>query len=129
MNRLLVMFAYMTCDNNDVLSHANGLFHVSEDADIKEFRPRPSPSYYLQINGDVVFGVKGSLLHNYLLPRNCPRVTWYKGPDTTDEDKVCFLSPSPAKHIIALENEWYQQIKNTTKKAAEKFSGFLGKLS
>jgi len=114
MNMALGMFASMTYDNNDLLSRVNGIFHISEHPRIQEFRPRPSPSYYPQINGDVVFGIKGDLLHNYLLPRNCPRVSWYEGPDTTDEDKSRFVNSSLAKYVIAVENEWYWQIKNTT---------------
>jgi hypothetical protein len=103
----------MIYENHNMLLRANGIFHVSEDAGIKKFMPRPSPSYYPQINGDVVFGIKGGLLHNYLLPRNCPRVTWYEGPGTTDEDKLRFMNASTAKHVIAVENDWYRQIKTT----------------
>ena len=50
------------------------LFHISEEGGIDQFDPRPSPSFFAEIKGDVVFAISGKLLHNYLLPRDCPRV-------------------------------------------------------
>jgi hypothetical protein len=93
--------------------NTGGLFHVSEEAGIKLFEPRPSPSFFAEINSDVVFAISVKLLHNYLLPRNCPRVTFYAGPNTVDADKDRFIGRSAARHIIVVENAWYPRIKST----------------
>ncbi|MCW3128181.1 MAG: hypothetical protein JWO03_3839 [Bacteroidetes bacterium] len=88
------------------------LYHISEEPGIALFEPRPSPSAFDQIRGDVVFAVSGSLLHNYLLPRNCPRVTFYAGAQTTEGDKAAFLS-SGSKYVVAVELSWREAIRDT----------------
>jgi len=90
------------------------LFHISEQPGISIFSPRPSPSHFDSIKGDVVFAISDQLLHNYLLPRNCPRVTFYMGVNTTGADKQKFMNNTTAGHVIAIESDWYQQIKETT---------------
>ena len=90
------------------------LFHVSEDSGIKIFVPRPSPSYFEEINNPVVFSITDKLLHNYLLPRNCPRVTFYSKEDTTQEDRDKFFGPNTNQFVIAVENGWRETIKKTT---------------
>jgi hypothetical protein len=90
------------------------LFHISEQPGISIFTPRPSPSHFVNITGDVVFAISEELLHNYLLPRDCPRVTFYAGPNTGDNDKQRFISSSIASHVIIVENGWYERIKQTT---------------
>ena len=90
------------------------LFHISEQPGISIFTPRPSPSHFENITGDVVFAISDQLLHNYLLPRDCPRVTFYAGADTTDTDKQKFTGNATANHVVAVESGWYQQIKETT---------------
>jgi hypothetical protein len=104
----------MLSNHQDLLKSYNGLFHVSEEPGIKIFEPRPSPSFFAGISGDVVFAIDGKLLHNYLLPRDCPRVTYYPTPKTTDADKGKFIGHSAATHIVTVESAWYQQIKATT---------------
>jgi hypothetical protein len=49
------------------------LFHVSEEPAVAEFSPRPSQ--YTQ--DPVVWAVHDDKIRNYLLPRDCPRVTCY----------------------------------------------------
>jgi hypothetical protein len=90
------------------------LFHISEQPGISIFTPRPSPSHFNNITGDVVFAISDQLLHNYLLPRDCPRVTFYAGANTTDADKQRFMVNTTAGHIIVVESGWYQQIKEIT---------------
>jgi hypothetical protein len=94
--------------------HRPRLFHISEQPGISIFTPRPSPSHFDNITSDVVFAISEQLLHNYLLPRDCPRVTFYAGTNTTDEDKRLFMGNTTAGYVIAVENNWYQQIKQTT---------------
>jgi hypothetical protein len=89
------------------------LFHVSEEGGIDPFDPRPSPSFFSSIKGDVVFAISGRLLHNYLLPRDCPRVTYYAGPATSPEDRQRFLGHSRATHVVAIEAGWFRRVKET----------------
>jgi hypothetical protein len=92
----------------------NRLFHISEEGGIDQFEPRPSPSLFTEIKGDVVFAISGRLLHNYLLPRDCPRVTYYAGPATSPEDRQRFLGQSRATHVVAIEAGWFPRVKETT---------------
>ena len=48
------------------------LFHVSEEAGIRRFEPRPGADGQPR-----VWAITDARLHNYLLPRDCPRVTFY----------------------------------------------------
>jgi hypothetical protein len=104
----------MLLNHQDSSKNYNRLFHVSEEAGIQIFEPRPSPSFFKAITNDVVFAIDGKLLHNYLLPRDCPRVTYYATPATTDADKEKFIGVSNAAHIITIESGWYQRLKATT---------------
>ena len=79
------------------------LFHISEEPEIKIFHPRPSPQFYDSVKGDVVFAISEKLLHNYLLPRDCPRVTYYKGINTSEKDTAQFFGNSNADYIINVE--------------------------
>jgi Family of unknown function (DUF6886) len=99
---------------SDLTTRNDRLFHVSETAGINLFQPRQSPSYFPGITGNVVFAVSESLLHNYLLPRECPRVTWYAGSQTTNRDKNVFMLNTGARYTIVVEAGWYQRIKEAT---------------
>lgn len=90
------------------------LFHTSEEPDIKIFHPRPSPQLYKTIKNNVVFAVSEKLLHNYLLPRNCPRVTYYKGAHTSEEDLKKFFGESTKGYIINVEEAWKERIQKAT---------------
>ncbi|QMW01468.1 DUF6886 family protein [Spirosoma foliorum] len=90
------------------------LFHISEDPNIRLFKPRPSPTQYEKIKGDVVFAVNDTLLHNYFFPRDCPRVAYFRNEVTVEHDIESFFSTSLADYIITVEASWYYKIKNTT---------------
>ncbi|HLX67541.1 MAG TPA: hypothetical protein VKR41_11110 [Puia sp.] len=92
---------------------------MSEAGDIERFEPRPSPSHFDAITGDVVFAIAGHLLHNYLLPRDCPRVTYYANSATTLQDLDRFLSGSDATHVVAIETEWFHRVNTTVLYAYE----------
>ncbi len=82
------------------------LFHVSEESGIDRFEPRPSP----YADEPVVRAVDADRLRNYLLPRECPRVTYYAGPETTATDVERFLGSSPA--VIAVESAWLERVRS-----------------
>ncbi len=74
------------------------LFHISEEPGIERFEPRESD----YTNEPVVWAIEEARLCNYLLPRDCPRVTYYGGSQTSTEDVKQFLGSSPA--VIAIES-------------------------
>lgn len=82
------------------------LFHISEEADIGRFAPRAAGG------GDApaVWAIDDARLRNYLVPRECPRVTYYAGSETTPEDVQRFLSPSPA--VVAVESGWLGRLRS-----------------
>jgi hypothetical protein len=88
------------------------LYHVSETPDISIFHPKPSPQYYEDIKGNIVFAISETLLHNYLLPRDCPRVTFYAKSDSSMKDVEKHLGSS--KYVVAVESDWLQKIKQTS---------------
>ncbi len=78
--------------------------HVSEVADIQRFEPRPS-EYTVE---PVVWAIDIDRLHNYLVPRDCPRVTYYAGPQTSTADRERFLGSSAA--VVAIEQRWLERV-------------------
>jgi hypothetical protein len=82
------------------------LFHVSEEPGIERFEPRPSQN----ADEPVVWAVDADRLRNYLLPRECPRVTYYAGRETTAADVERFLGSSPA--VVAVESGWLERLRS-----------------
>lgn len=80
------------------------LCHISEESGIERFEPRPSP-YAAE---PVVWAIDADRLHNYLLPRDCPRVTYFAGLQTTNADIERFLGSSPA--VVAIESAWLERV-------------------
>ena len=88
------------------------LFHVSETPGIVRFEPRPPPSLDAGVTGDAVWAVAESHLVNFLLPRDCPRICFRAGPDTTEADRVRFLGE--ARIVVAVEEAWAARIAAAT---------------
>ena len=83
------------------------LFHVSEESGITRFEPRASE----YVSGLVVWAIEESRLCNYLVPRECPRVTYYAGAGASAVDVARFLGSSPA--VVAIESAWLERVKST----------------
>lgn len=90
------------------------VYHFSEEGGIGQFLPRPSPSDTCADRPPMVWGIDARLQPNYLLPRDCPRVTFYAGPQTTPADVERFLGLSTARHVVAVESRWLERIRSTT---------------
>ena len=88
------------------------LFHVSEEAGIVRFEPRPPPSPDAGVEGDAVWAVAGSHLVNFLTPRDCPRITFRAGPDTSEADRARFLAG--AERVVAFEQGWLERVRACT---------------
>jgi hypothetical protein len=82
------------------------LFHVSEDRGIQAFEPR-APARDMD---PVVWAIDENRLRNYLVPRECPRVTYYAGRETTDADVERFLGTSTA--VLAIERGWFERLRS-----------------
>ena len=82
------------------------LFHASEQAGIVRFDPRPVPSPDSGVTGAAVWAVDEPHLPNFILPRDCPRVTFGVGPGTSAEDRARFFAHSTARRIVAVESQW-----------------------
>jgi hypothetical protein len=80
------------------------LFHISEEAGITRFDPRPSE----YTDHPVVWAIDADRLHNYLVPRDCPRVTYYAGPRTTTADRERMLGLHAA--VVAIEDGWLERV-------------------
>ena len=82
------------------------VFHVSENPQIEVFEPRK-----VDATGEsLVWAIDDEHLRNYLVPRDCPRVTFYAGPGTTVADRERFLGGSPA--VVAIETEWFERVRS-----------------
>src|SRR5262245_59191997 len=82
------------------------LFDVSEESGIERFEPRPWP----YTDEPVVWAIDADRLRNYLLPRECPRLTYHAGRETTRADVDRFLGSSPA--VVAVESAWLKRLRS-----------------
>jgi hypothetical protein len=82
------------------------LFHFSDDPNIARFVPRPPPSASSGITDHVVWAVGARLRHNYLLPRDCPRVTFYPTGTSDPADLARLMGETDAGHVVAIETGW-----------------------
>jgi hypothetical protein len=86
----------------------NDLYHVSDEAGIRVFDPRPlKPG-----EEPLVWAIDADHLPNYLLPRDCPRVTFFAGPETSRDDAERFLLGTTANRIVAIESAWLERVRS-----------------
>jgi hypothetical protein len=86
------------------------LYHVSDRPGIERFEPRVSSSASARHHGSVVWAVDEAHLHNYLLPRDCPRVTFYATDDSSPEDIEALIGPGGGGHVVAIEAKWLPEV-------------------
>lgn len=89
------------------------LFHISQEESINKFIPRTHSRDDLDKTKKFVWSITEQCLPNYLTPRDCPRVTYHCGGQTTQEDIQKFFS-STSRHCVAIESSWYKQMCETT---------------
>ena len=80
------------------------LFHLSDDPAVAVFRPRRSD----YTEGAVVWAIEDAFLVNYLLPRECPRVCFRAGPQSTASDVSFWLGDDAV--VIAIEAGWLERL-------------------
>jgi hypothetical protein len=84
------------------------LFHVSETPGLTQFEPRVDAR-----GRNLVWAIAESRLHNYLLPRDCPRITYYATPATSAADRAAFFSATPAESVVVIEKRWLAALQTT----------------
>ncbi len=87
------------------------LYHVSEEPAIERFIPRPSPRNDAA-ERDAVWAIEDRLMHNYLLPRDCPRVTFYARDDSDPADVQRLMGETAAAYVVAIESAWYERARD-----------------
>ncbi|ASJ54127.1 hypothetical protein BP422_11565 [Brevibacillus formosus] len=88
------------------------LFHYSEDPAIAIFQPRAHPSH--PTLDPAVWAIDEERAPMYYLPRDCPRICFYKKADSVPADVERFLGLTSAKMVIAIESKWYPALTQTT---------------
>ncbi len=88
------------------------LYHVSEDVGIEHFEPRAHKTWPDLEPGVWVIG--GSHIRNYLLPRDCPRVTFCAHEDSSNEDVIAHLGGDRTKSVVAVEEAWLPRIREAS---------------
>lgn len=86
----------------------HALWHVSEDASIAAFRPLGASS--AQTDEPLVWAIDTRHLPLFWFPRECPRGTFWAGPDTTSEDAERFLLGA-SQRVHAAESGWLDAIR------------------
>lgn len=89
------------------------LFHVSEESDIKVFKPRKPYRNDMQHSPALVWAVDEKRLPNFLTPRDCPRVTYHIPENFEGDIGEGLFSSSTVTHVVAIESEWFNIMKNT----------------
>ena len=89
------------------------LYHVSEESDIKIFNPRIPTRDDLINSVGLVWAINEKCLPNFLTPRDCPRVTYHIGKNTSKEDIDKYISSKSISHVVVIENSWFETMKST----------------
>jgi len=91
------------------------LFHISENKQIQIFEPRPviEESHNLK-DEKVVWAINKEKLINYIFPRECPRIIYYKDEKTSIKDlSELFSKPSIAR-VVIVESGWIEKMISST---------------
>jgi hypothetical protein len=91
------------------MSYEGPLYHFSEEPSIRRFAPRHSDL----VSDSVVWAIEPERAYIYLFPRDCPRVTFYAGPETTVEDRQRFFGLGAAPRVVAIEAGWLDRLRQT----------------
>lgn len=90
------------------------LFHISEDPNIQLFEPRAANKGSGREGELLVWAIEDRLLHNYLLSRDCPRVTFYGADSSTPQDIENLMGQTKATFVVAIESGWFERASTTT---------------
>ena len=102
------------------------VYHFSEDPTIEIFRPHVPKTRRDEPDAEpLVWAIDEEHAPLYWFPRDCPRVTFWAGPETPPDVTERFLGHTAAKRVHAIECAWLERMRNTQvyayRFAAEKF--------
>jgi hypothetical protein len=89
-----------------VNAEALTLWHASDDPNIEIFYPHRAPT--AQVNDDLVWAVDDAHVPAYWFPRDCPRATFWIGPNTTREDAAMLKGGT---RVHAIEKVWWDRFR------------------
>lgn len=85
------------------------LWHVSEDDSIHVFRPHRTATALS--DEELVWAVDTRHLPMFWFPRDCPRTTFWAGPEASEADVQRFLHGDRRQRVHALEWSWLEPMK------------------
>jgi hypothetical protein len=88
----------------------HALWHVSEDDSISAFRPHRSPTALT--DEELVWAVDTRHLPLFWYPRDCPRTTFWAGPETTEGDVERFLDGDRTRRVHSVECGWLARLRS-----------------
>ncbi|MHB1485770.1 MAG: DUF6886 family protein [Saccharofermentanales bacterium] len=88
------------------------VYHVSEEPNIKEFLPRLPTRNDMNPNIGLVWALCERTLPNFLTPRDCPRVCYHVGRNTSQSDIQKYMLEN-CSHVVIIEKNWLEQLRNT----------------
>ncbi len=88
------------------------LYHISETENIQTFIPRQSKKQWNYEK--YVWAISDDKLHNYLLPRACPRICLEAKDVAILEKWIPSISIQDKKAIIIVHQDWVERIQNCT---------------
>ena len=83
------------------------LFHYSEEPGLQVFHPRASKYHTYE----VVWAVAEEGATNFLVPRDCPRVTYGVAEYTSQEDRMRWMAQTAAERVVAIESAWLDRMR------------------
>ena len=87
------------------------LWHVSEDPAIGRFVPHRAAT--AQTDDALVWAVDTRHLPLYWFPRDCPRCTFWAGPQSTAADVARLLGGDRSARIHVIEDRWRERVATT----------------
>ena len=88
------------------------LWHVSEDATIARVEPHRAATALT--DEPLVWAIDTRHLPLFWFPRDCPRLTFWAGPRTSDEDLERFLDRSRDRRVHAVEGSWLDPMRTAS---------------
>lgn len=90
------------------------MYHFSHEPAIASFVPRVPPSDSAGLATPVVWAVDAAHAYNYLLPRDCPRVTFAANLASDASDVTALIGPGAARAVVVIESGWWAQLNAAT---------------
>jgi len=82
------------------------LWHASDDPNIEIFYPHRAPTAL--VDGEFVWAIDDAHVPAYWFPRDCPRATFWVGPNTSEAD-IAWMNGVTRVH--AIEWDWWDRFR------------------